>query len=59
MKHKKIIKFEKIKTDKPIPRVLLSEFTRTRVISNPKAYKRVQFDIEKEMEYPIDADEDS
>jgi len=48
MKRKKL---EKIKTDKPIPRVMLDEFTRTRVIANPKAYRRIRFDFEKEIEY--------
>lgn len=40
MRKKKRIKWEKVKTDKPIPRVVLDEFTRTKVIANPKAYIR-------------------
>jgi hypothetical protein len=40
MKKIKRIKWEKVQTDKPIPRVMLDNFTRTRVIANPKAYIR-------------------
>jgi hypothetical protein len=49
MKRKKL---EKIKRDDAvIPRVDLTGIQRPKIIDNPKAYRRIKIDFNKEMEY--------